>query len=293
MKTLNNISSSKYANDVFGDINENFGDVKSAIDELEKGSGSGGGSTASGPYMVALGASTTTDGTGTHTDGTSIYKIISRLINAKQYVNRAVGGVKMRDAGGIGTKQVNDTIANNSSVDLVFIQSGWNDVSVSGSTTALIGNAQDIIDYYEANDSGNESSSSYLTNSIYDTSLGCLFRGVLRLLNNTNAVVVICSPIYSYYYNSTNTDTVAKRNLWIPGIRLIAKYFGQTRFTNSDYADWWKRVRYVDCKLCGLTTENKDLYYHDYNDYYTHPNNQGSAIVAHYIVSQFYRGNEW
>lgn len=291
MKTLNNISSNQFADNVFGKIDENFSDIKSAVDTLEQSGGGGGGSTpsANGPYMVALGASTTTDGSGTHTDGTSIYKIISRLINASTYVNRGEGGLKMRGEKGIGTKLVNDTINNNSAADLIFIQAGWNDISVSGSTPELIGNAQDIISYYETNDLGNESSSTYLTNEIYNTSLGCLFRGVLRLLNATNAVIVICSPIFAYSYISTNSNTVTMRELWVPGIRLIAKYFGQTRFTTSEFANWWKRIRYVDCKNCGLTTENKDLYYHDYNDYFTHPNNQGCAIVAHYIVSQFWR----
>ena len=40
MKTLNNISSTQYADDVFGKIDENFGDVKSAIDTIEQGGGS-------------------------------------------------------------------------------------------------------------------------------------------------------------------------------------------------------------------------------------------------------------
>lgn len=43
MKTLNDISSSQYADNVFNEIDKNFDDVKSAIDTLEQSGGGGGG----------------------------------------------------------------------------------------------------------------------------------------------------------------------------------------------------------------------------------------------------------
>lgn len=55
MKTLNNISSAQYADDLFGKIDQNFTDVKSAIDALEQsGGGSGGGETPSKGYINIL-----------------------------------------------------------------------------------------------------------------------------------------------------------------------------------------------------------------------------------------------
>ena len=50
MKTLNNISSAQYADDLFSKIDQNFSDVKSAIDTLEQSDG--GSDTPSIPYHI-------------------------------------------------------------------------------------------------------------------------------------------------------------------------------------------------------------------------------------------------
>lgn len=53
MKGLHNISSSQFADDVFGKIGQNFNDVRSAINALEQsGGGSGGGGTSLGLEKV-------------------------------------------------------------------------------------------------------------------------------------------------------------------------------------------------------------------------------------------------
>lgn len=299
MKTLNNISSEKFANQVFNEIDENFDDVKSAIDTLEQ-SGGGGGSSSRTLMMAALGASTTVDGTnGTWHDGTSIYKIISRILGATDYRNYAGAGQQMRVS--IAGTQVNNLLADATfkNSDFVFLQCGWNDVSQYAQSDATkIGDADSILAYYKANDLGHESDPSFLTNEIYDTSLGWLFKGIYRLLAGLkeSAVLVVCSPIKSSLYTSSIwTDT---KNAWINGIRKIVLYFGRYQFESSvtahEHVDkWFKRIRFVDCKNLPILDEDITMYYDRYlnggNADYTHPNNQGCAIVAHYIVSQFWR----